>query len=212
MRTTLLIGSCLLALTACQQNDKPMNRAQTESASTDRTTAAADHARATPASPLAFTMKNIAGRDVPLDKYRGNVVLIVNVASKCGLTPQYEQLQALHKKYASRGLRILAFPANNFGQQEPGTNKEIQAFCTDNYGVTFDLFSKISVKGDDQCPLYQYLTSSDQNGEFGGEIRWNFTKFLVDREGRVIARFEPRTKPDAQDVIAAIERALAANS
>jgi len=165
---------------------------------------------ATAASPLDFTVLDIEGRAVPLARYRGQVVLIVNVASQCGLTPQYEQLQALHQRYAERGLRILAFPANNFGGQEPGTNAEIKQFCTNRYRVRFDLFSKISVKGADQHELYRFLTSPEKNGRFGGEIQWNFTKFLVGRDGRVIARFEPRTKPDAPEVVAAIEQALAA--
>lgn len=164
---------------------------------------------ATAASPLDFTVLDIEGREVPLARYRGQVVLIVNVASQCGLTPQYEQLQALHERYAERGLRILAFPANNFGGQEPGTNAEIQRFCTDRYRVRFDLFGKISVRGADQHELYKFLTSPEKNGRFGGDIQWNFTKFLIGRDGRVVARFEPRTKPDAAEVVAAIEQALA---
>jgi len=157
------------------------------------------------ASPLDFTVLDIEGREVPLARYRGQVVLIVNVASQCGLTPQYEQLQALHERYAERGLRILAFPANNFGGQEPGTNAEIKQFCTDRYRVRFDLFGKISVQGADRHPLYKFLTSPEQNGRFGGDIKWNFTKFLIGRDGRVVARI----KPDAAEVVAAIEQALA---
>lgn len=157
-------------------------------------------------SVLDFTVKDIDGQEVNLDKYQGNVLLIVNVASKCGLTPQYEQLEALHEKYADRGLRILGFPANNFGQQEPGTDAEIKAFCTTKYQVGFDMFSKVSVKGDDIAPLYKFLTA--ENEPFAGDIQWNFTKFLVDRDGKVIARFEPKTTPDAEEVIQAIESAL----
>ena len=159
-------------------------------------------------SPLEFKLKDIDGKDVDLSKYKGKVVLMVNVASKCGLTPQYEQLQALHDKYAEKGLAILGFPANNFGKQEPGTNKAIKRFCTSKYDVEFDMFAKVSVKGDDQCELYKLLTSTDDNGEFGGEIKWNFTKFLIGRDGKVVGRFEPRTKPDAKKVVAAIEKAL----
>ena len=136
------------------------------------------------------------------------MLLLVNVASEFGLTPQYKGLQKLHKKYNKDGLAILGFPANNFGQQEPGTNKEILAFCTTNYGVEFDMFSKISVKGDDIDPLYASLTSKKKNGEFGGEIEWNFTKFLVDREGKVVKRFDSRIKPEADEVVKAIEGAL----
>ena len=159
-------------------------------------------------SPLKFKVKDIDGKEVDLAKYKGKVVLMVNVASKCGLTPQYEQLQALHEKYAEKGLAILGFPANNFGKQEPGTNKAIKRFCTSKYDVEFDMFAKVSVKGDDTCGLYKHLTSKDENGKFGGEIKWNFTKFLIGRVGKVISRFEPKTKPDAKEVVSAIEKAL----
>lgn len=160
-------------------------------------------------SPWAFTVKDIQGNDVDLAKYKGQVALIVNVASKCGLTPQYEQLNVVYEKYKDRGFVMLGFPANNFMGQEPGTNEEIQEFCKVNYGVTFDIFSKISVKGKDMAPLYQFLTSKEKTGDFGGNISWNFDKFLVGRDGKVIARFNPRTKPNATEVIEAIEKALA---
>ncbi len=159
-------------------------------------------------TPLDFVVNRIDGEPVRLSTYRGDVVMIVNVASKCGLTPQYEQLQNLHEKYGDRGLSILGFPANDFMQQEPGTNAEIKSFCTTNYGVTFDMFEKIAVQGKDKCPLYGFLTSEEKNGEFGGEIKWNFTKFLVNRKGHVIARFDPQTKPDSPEIISAIESAL----
>lgn len=166
----------------------------------------------TPAGPLAVTVKSIEGKEVDLAKtYAGKVCLIVNVASKCGLTTQYEQLTALHKKYGEQGLAILAFPCNDFEAEEPGTNEEIKTFCKTTYGVEFDLFAKISVKGDEASPLYKYLTSPEKNGKFGGEIEWNFAKFLVDREGKVIARFKPDVKPDAPEVVKAIEEALAAS-
>ena len=158
---------------------------------------------------LDHKVSDIDGNDIDLEQYKGKVLLVVNVASKCGLTPQYEDLVSLHKKYAEKGLAVLGFPANNFRGQEPGSNEEIKEFCSLNYGVEFDMFSKISVQGDDKTPLYQELTSTESNGSFGGEIKWNFTKFLVDKEGNVIARFEPRTKPSAPEVIAAIEKALA---
>jgi glutathione peroxidase len=158
---------------------------------------------------LGFSVTDIAGNEVDMSSYSGKVLLLVNVASRCGMTPQYANLVGLHNKYSEQGLAILGFPANNFAGQEPGTNVEIQAFCTKNYGVEFDMFSKISVKGDDIAPLYQALTSEEENGGFGGEIKWNFTKFLVNRSGRVVARFEPRTKPTDPEVIAAIERELA---
>ncbi len=157
-------------------------------------------------------MKDIDGKDVDLSKYKGQVVLIVNVASKCGFTPQYQQLQELYDKCSKRGLRILAFPANNFKEQEPGTNAEIKGFCQSTYKVTFDLFAKVSVKGAEQCELYKYLTSVEKNARYGGEIPWNFTKFLVGRDGKVIDRFIPKVPPDAPLVTRAIEAALAAKA
>jgi glutathione peroxidase len=172
----------------------------------DRASEAA--AEATPRSVLDFTVKDIDGDDVSLKAYRGKVLLIVNVASKCGLTPQYKGLQTLHDRYTKDGLAILGFPANEFGRQEPGTDADIKQFCTDTYGVEFDMFSKVVVKGDDKCPLYDFLTSAEHNGDFGGEIKWNFTKFLIDRAGEVVARFEPRTKPLDRKVVDAIEREL----
>lgn len=158
---------------------------------------------------LNFTMDSIDGKPVKLSKYAGKVVLMVNVASKCGLTPQYEELEALHEKYHDKGLAVLGFPANEFGKQEPGSNEEITEFCKKNYGVEFDMFSKVVVKGDDKCDLYKFLTSKEKNGKFGGDISWNFEKFLVNKKGEVVARFEPRTKPDAPEVIKAIEAELA---
>ncbi|MCE7970049.1 MAG: glutathione peroxidase [Leptolyngbya sp. PLA2] len=152
-----------------------------------------------PAYVLGFTMADIDGKERKLSEHAGKVVLMVNVASRCGLTPQYEQLQGVYEKFKKEGLVVLAFPANNFGEQEPGTNSEIKAFCTSRYGVTFPVFAKISVKGDDQHGLYKRLTGQPE--PIGGEVKWNFTKFLVDRSGRVVARFEPRTRPDDPEVI-----------
>ena len=161
-----------------------------------------------PGSIYDFSMKNIEGKEVKLSEYSGKVALLVNVASKCGLTPQYEALQATYLKYKDQGFVILGFPANNFLGQEPGTNEEIKNFCSIKYNVTFPLFAKISVKGDDIHPLYKFLTDKTTNPEFGGDIKWNFNKFLVGRDGRIIARFEPPVKPDSEQVIQAIERAL----
>jgi glutathione peroxidase len=158
---------------------------------------------------LDFKVKTIDGQEQKLDAYKGKVLLLVNVASKCGLTPQYEALQKLYVKYQPQGLVILGFPANNFKEQEPGTNEEIKAFCTLNYGVTFPLFAKISVLGKDLHPLYRFLTDVQTNPDFSGEIKWNFTKFLVGRDGRIAARFEPKVKPDSDEIVAAIEKALA---
>jgi glutathione peroxidase len=160
------------------------------------------------AEPLTFTVKDIDGNEYDLSKHRGQVVMIVNVASKCGMTPQYEGLQKLYDTYKDRGLVVVGFPANNFKGQEPGTDADIKTFCTSKYGVTFPMMSKISVKGDDQHPLYKQLTDPSTNGPFAGEIGWNFTKFLVGRDGKVVARFDSKTKPDDAKVIETVETAL----
>jgi glutathione peroxidase len=154
-----------------------------------------------------FTLNSIDGKPAPLADYQGKVVLLVNVASQCGYTPQYSALEAIYEKYKDQGFVILGFPANNFGAQEPGTNEEIKTFCTRKYSVTFPMYSKISVKGADQAPLYSYLTKETGTG-IAGDIKWNFTKFLVDREGKVIQRFEPAVTPDSKEVTAAIEKQL----
>ena len=163
-----------------------------------------------PAVPAAldFAITMIDGDEAHLSRYHGHVILVVNVASRCGLTKQYKQLQALHEKYADQGLVILGVPANNFGKQEPGTNEQIAEFCSTKFSVTFDMLAKVSVKGEDITPLYKYLTQKQPNPDFAGPIKWNFTKFLIDRQGTVIARFSPRTKPDAEPVIEKIEAAL----
>jgi len=157
---------------------------------------------------LDFKMKTLAGKEVELGKYQGKVVLVVNVASKCGLTPQYEQLQALHKKYAEKGLAVVGFPCNQFRAQEPGTADQIQEFCSTKYGVKFDLFEKIEVNGDGACKLYKHLTSLETKPKGPGDISWNFEKFLIGRNGEVVARFAPKTKPDAPEVVKAIEAEL----
>lgn len=155
-----------------------------------------------------FGVKDIDGQEVSLSEYRGKVLLIVNVASKCGFTKQYKGLQALHEQFEGRGLQVLGFPANNFGGQETGTHAEIQQFCTQTYGVSFPMFAKISVKGEDQHPLYRFLTSKESNPEHDGKITWNFNKFLVDGQGKVIGRFGTRITPQDKKVVAAIEKAL----
>ena len=217
--------------------------------------AAADPPADPPAAPLAepaqsapeeeqvdaktlhdFTVTTMEGDDVSLAQYKGKVVLVVNVASKCGLTPQYEALQRLYEEKKDKGLVVLAFPANNFGNQEPGTNEQIMAFCRDRYAVTFPVFAKISVKGDDQHALYQWLTSlpqpkvnddqrrpgaaapseqesaspqTDDQPAVGGDIPWNFTKFLFGPDGKPVARFEPRTTPDDPALVARVDELLA---
>ncbi len=159
---------------------------------------------------LAFKMDSLEGKPVELKKYAGKVVLVVNVASKCGLTPQYTELQSVYSKYKDKGLAVLGFPCNQFAGQEPGTSEEISEFCSKNYGVTFDMFSKVDVNGDKACDFYKYLTSQDTKPQGAGKISWNFEKFLIGRDGKVVARFGPRTEPDAPEVIEAIEKALAA--
>ncbi|HPG38789.1 MAG TPA: glutathione peroxidase [bacterium] len=159
-------------------------------------------------SPLDFHMLSIDGQDVDLGQYKGKVVMIVNVASKCGNTPQYKALQSLFEKYGEQGFVILGFPANDFLGQEPGTNEEIKQFCSLNYGVTFPMFAKISVKGKKIDPLYRFLTEEKTNPGFAGKIDWNFAKFLVNREGVVVNRFAAKLSPEDETVIKAIEAAL----
>jgi glutathione peroxidase len=160
-------------------------------------------------SVLDFSVKDIDGKDVELSQYKGDVLLIVNVASKCGYTPQYKGLEAVYEKYKDKGFKVLGFPANEFGGQEPGTNEEIKTFCTSKYDVKFPMFSKIVVQGNGIHPLYQFLTSKDTDPKFAGPIPWNFTKFLVNRKGEVVARFAPGDKPESDKVTKAIDAALA---
>jgi glutathione peroxidase len=157
-----------------------------------------------PTSPLDFKVKDIDSNDYDLAQLKGKVVLIVNVASKCGYTPQYKGLESLYEAKKDRGLVIVGFPANNFKGQEPGTNEQIKQFCTSKYNVTFPMMSKISVKGDDKHPLYQMLTREK------GEVTWNFNKFLVGRDGKLIEHFDNKTKPDDAKLTGAIDKALAA--
>jgi glutathione peroxidase len=157
-----------------------------------------------------FTLNSIDGQSTPLSRFQGKVVLVVNVASRCGFTPQYAALEKIYEKYQDRGLVIVGFPANNFGGQEPGSNQEIKTFCSTKYNVTFPMMAKVSVKGDDQTPLYQFLTDKTANPQTGGEIKWNFTKFLIGPDGRPVARFEPNVTPDDPQVATAIEKELAA--
>ena len=152
-----------------------------------------------------FKMNLIDGKSTPLEKYKGKVALVVNVASKCGLTPQYKGLEALYEKYKDQGFTILAFPANQFHEQEPGSNKEISEFCTKNYGVTFPVFEKIVVKGDGIHPLYQWLLEKGPRHE---DIEWNFAKFLIGKDGNIIARYEPKTVPEDPGLVADVEKAL----
>jgi len=151
-----------------------------------------------------FALTSIDGKPAPLSSYKGKVLLLVNVASKCGYTPQYTGLQSLYDKYKDRGLVVVGVPANNFGGQEPGTNEEIKTFCTRNYNVTFPMMSKVSVKGEDKTPLYGYLTENT-----GGDVKWNFSKFLVDKNGKIVSRFESKVTPESPELTSAVEKALA---
>lgn len=154
-----------------------------------------------------FEVKTIEGKDITLEAYKGKVILVVNVASKCGYTPQYEGLQAIYEKYKEDNFVILGFPANNFNGQEPGSNEEIKQFCTLEYGVEFPMFSKVSVKGEDQAELFTYLTSQP-NPDFEGEIKWNFEKFLIDRDGNLKRRFRSSVKPESEELVSAIKSEL----
>jgi glutathione peroxidase len=160
------------------------------------------------ASVYDFTLNDIDGKPVTLNQFKGKVLLLVNTASFCGNTPQYADMETMYEQYRAKGFEILAFPANNFGKQEPGSNEEIKSFCYTKYSLTFPLFSKISVKGEDKHPLYHYLT---EKSPFPGEVEWNFQKYLVDRKGNVVARYHHRTKPLSEDIVKDVERELAKN-
>ena len=155
-----------------------------------------------------FQQKTLDGKDKKLSDFKGKALLVVNVASKCGLTPQYAGLQKLHEKYAARGFEVLGFPCNQFAGQEPGSAQEIAEFCERNYGVSFPMFAKIDVNGPQRAPLYQWLTAQPTQPDGPGDILWNFGKFLVGKDGALIARFNPRVAPEAAELTAAIEKAL----
>ena len=155
-----------------------------------------------------FTMNSIDGAPTSFTKFQGKVVLLVNVASRCGFTPQYAALEKVYEKYKDRGFVIVGIPANNFGGQEPGSNQEIKTFRSAKYNVTFPMMAKVSVKGSDKTPLYEFLTDKSSNPQVGGEIQWNFTKFLIGLDGHPVARFEPDVTPDSPQVVASIEKEL----
>ena len=158
------------------------------------------------------TMQSLSGQPTDLGKFKGKALLIVNTASQCGATPQYAKLQDLHENYGEKGLAVLGFPCNQFGAQEPGSATEIAQFCSANYGVTFDMFAKIDVNGKDAAPLFAYLTSDDSGLEDSGKVNWNFEKFLVSRDGKVLARFRTSVEPDSPEVVKAVEDALKGGS
>ncbi|WP_417730199.1 glutathione peroxidase [Rosistilla oblonga] len=155
-----------------------------------------------------FKMESIEGKTVDFAQFKGKAILVVNVASECGLTPQYEGLQALYEKYKDKGLVVLGFPCNQFGKQEPGTSAEIQSFCKSNYDVSFPMFAKVEVNGDDACPLYKHLTAADTKPKGAGKVSWNFEKFLVDGHGHVVGRYGPQTEPDDAALTQQIESLL----
>ncbi len=193
-----------LAAVALAKDPKPMSKAKAAGEKKSDDAAKAD-------SVLDFRAKDIDGKDVELSKYKGNVLLIVNTASKCGYTPQYKSLEALYGKYHEQGLVVLGFPCNDFGSQEPGSEADIKKFCTDKFAVTFPMFSKVKVKGKDACDLYKFLTSKETDPKFAGPIEWNFTKFLVDRDGNLVGRFKPSDEPlKNKKLIEALEKSLAA--
>jgi len=194
--------ACFIALPACANPEKPVPKKEQKDETPKKE-------KKVPMPALQFKMDDIEGKEQDLRQYHGNVILMVNVASKCGLTPQYDELQKLYDKYHDQGFEILGFPANNFLGQEPGSDEEIKQFCRKNYGVTFPMFSKISVKGKDKCDLYKYLTDKKADHEHGGGIKWNFGKFLIDRDGKVIDRFGPRTKPLDEKLVASLQKQLA---
>ncbi len=170
----------------------------------------ADYPKYTVAPALDFTMKDIDGKPVNLGRDQGDVILVVNVASFCGNTPQYASLEKLYEKYKAKGFAVLGFPANDFGKQEPGSDKEIKEFCTSKYKVTFPIFSKITVKGEEKAPLYKFLTDKERDPKFGGDIEWNFAKFLINRKGEIVARIPAMKDPLKPDVVKAIETQLKA--
>jgi glutathione peroxidase len=190
-RASLAFVSTLFALGAAFQKKQEINPMQSEK---------------TAGRIYEFEMKTIDGKMRKLSSYKGHPLLIVNTASLCGFTPQYTDLENLHKKYSDKGFHIAAFPANEFGAQEPGSDSDIKKFCMTKYSVSFDLYSKIVVKGDGIHPLYQYLT---KDSGFPGDIPWNFTKFLVDKNGKVIGRFGPDANPMGKEIVAAVDKALA---
>ena len=206
----MIMLAAVLALSAisCYETDSDVKSPEPETAESSESETAGAAKSETARGFYGFTVKDIDGNEVKLEKFKGKLLLVVNVASKCGYTPQYEGLQKIYEKYKDKGFLVLGFPANNFMRQEPGSNAEIKQFCKLNFGVTFPMFSKISVKGSKIDPLYKYLTSGEANADVSGNIKWNFTKFLVDKNGNVISRFGSGVKPESEEITAAIENAL----
>ena len=207
--TTKALLSCVLMVLCGTTALLADGASTTQPATTQPAAGATTRPAADVPAVLNFTMKTLAGQETSLARYSGSVVLIVNVASKCGYTPQYKELEFLHEAYGQKGLAILAFPCNQFGGQEPGSSEEIQRFCQSKYDVKFDMFSKVDVNGDKACQLYRYLTGKDVPIADRGPVKWNFEKFLVDRKGRVVARYRSAVKPQSPEMVKAIEAELA---
>ncbi len=209
VKTTVLFICALILVSCASENTKDSAKAgsasQKEMKMSSETKTGGETASAREVALATIPFNKIDGQPAKLADYQGDVVLIVNVASECGYTPQYEGLEKLYEKYKDRGLTILGFPANNFGAQEPGSDEEILKFCQSRFSVTFPMMSKVSVKGDDQHPLFAYLTS---HAEPTGEIPWNFHKFLLDREGRIVGRFNPDVTPLSEELTSKIEETL----
>jgi glutathione peroxidase len=215
MKTALLLAALAgLALTGCSSKDqpaKPAAPAAKDPAPAAQPAKAAEKPVAK-TGPLDLTVKDIDGKDADLSRYKGSVVLVVNVASKCGYTPQYAGLEKLYKDRKDKGLVVLGFPSNDFGKQEPGTEADIKTFCTDKYSVDFPMFAKVDVKGEHTCELYKRLAAATigEKGAPLGEPKWNFTKYLIDRKGAVVAKFDSAVAPDDAKLAAAIDAALTA--
>lgn len=192
MKTLHIVLALLVVNTACSQQKagttNTLEKKETPSANTMKTL-------------HNFKVKDISGKEFDLASLKGKKVMVVNVASECGLTPQYENLEKLYKEYGGDKFTIIGFPCNDFGSQEPGTNEEIKTFCTKNYGVTFQIMDKVKVLGDDKCELYEWLTTKDQNGVEESEVKWNFQKYLIDENGNLVKMIPPRTLPDDQEII-----------
>jgi len=209
MKTNLLvIGYFILAMSGLIQSQESQSSSSTNNSKGENQLNTSQVSSVDVPKSLRFTLKSIDGKDVNLADYQGKVIVIVNTASKCGMTPQYKDLQELHEKHAEEGLVILGFPCNQFGGQEPGSESQIVEFCSANYGVTFDMFSKVEVKGDGAHELFKYLTSQDVKPGGKGEVRWNFEKFVINRSGDVIARFGSRIKPSSPEFMSVIKEAL----
>ncbi|WP_417352058.1 glutathione peroxidase [Flavobacterium alkalisoli] len=196
MKKIAILALGLIVFTGCKNNTQKEKAATTETAQNVENTESM-----TKENIYQFKVKDLYGEDFDFSTLKGKKVIVVNTASKCGLTPQYEELEALYKEYQDKGLVIVGFPANNFASQEPGSNEEIASFCQKNYGVTFPMMSKISVKGDDMAPIYHFLTEKSKNGLQDSEVEWNFQKYLINENGELVKVVSPRTTPKDPEIV-----------